>query len=69
MIKFWYKEPLYFLSIRCISFFKELDIDQDQTFTADFTKENEIESVVFDKDNEYAITGLKINAELPDKKI
>lgn len=38
-------------------FFKELDIDQDQTFTANFTKENEIESVVFDKDNKYAITG------------
>ena len=38
-------------------FFKELDIDQDQTFTANFAKENEIESVVFDKDNEYAITG------------
>ena len=25
--------------------------------------------MVFDKDNEYAITELKINAELPDKKI
>ena len=50
-------------------YFKEIDIDQDQTFTVNFSKENEIENVVFDKDNEYAITGLKINAELPDKKI
>ena len=50
-------------------YFKESDIDQDQTFTVNFSKENEIENVVFDKDNEYGITGLKINAELPDKKI
>ena len=50
-------------------YFKEIDIDQDQTFTVNFSKENEIENVVFDKDNKYAITGLKINAELPDKKI
>ena len=48
--------------------FKEIDIDQDQTFTVNFSKENEIENVVFDKDNEYAITGLKINVKLPDKK-
>ena len=50
-------------------YFKEIDIDQDQTFTVNFSKQNEIENVVFDKDNEYSITGLKINAELPDKKI
>ena len=50
-------------------YFKNIDIDQDQTFTVNFSKENEIENVVFDKDHEYAITGLKINAELPDKKI
>ena len=50
-------------------YFKEIDIDVDQTFTVNFSKENEFENVVFDKDNEYAITGLKINAELPDKNI
>ena len=50
-------------------YLKNIDIDQDQTFTVNFSKENEIENVVFDKDHEYAITGLKINAELPDKKI
>ena len=49
-------------------YFKEIDIDQDDTFTIHFTKENENENVIFDKDNEYAITGSKINAELPDKK-
>ena len=50
-------------------YFKGIDIDQDETFTINVTKENEIENVIFDKDNEYAITGLKINAELPHKKI
>ena len=50
-------------------YFKESDIDQDQTFTVNFSKENEIENVVFDKDSEYAITGLKNNAELPDEKM
>ena len=50
-------------------YFKEIDIDQDQTFTVNFSTKNEIKNVVFDKDNEYAITRLKINAELPDKNI
>ena len=50
-------------------YFKEIDIDQDQIFTVNFSKENEIENVFFDKDNQYAITGLKMNAELPDKKM
>ena len=49
-------------------YFKEIDIDQDEIFSINFTKENEIANVIFDKDNEHAITGLKINAELPDKK-
>ena len=42
-------------------FFKELDIDQDNTFTANKSKENEVENVVFSADNKYAITGLTIN--------
>ena len=50
-------------------YFKDLDIDWDKTFTLNFSKENEIENVIFDKDHEYEITGLKINAELPDKNI
>ena len=32
-------------------YFKNIDIDQDQTFTVNFSKENEIENVVFDKDH------------------
>ena len=50
-------------------YFKNINIDQDQTFTLNFSKENKIENVIFDKDHEYAITGLEINAELPDKNI
>ena len=32
-------------------------------------KKNEIENVVFNKDNEYGITGLNINSIVPDSKI
>ena len=50
-------------------YFKEIDIDNDNNFTLNFAKDNEIEYVVFNKNYEYAITSLKINAELPDNKI
>ena len=50
-------------------YFKETKIDQDNTFTVNFLEENEIENVKFNKENEYGITGLTINADLPNKKI
>ena len=50
-------------------YFKEIDIDQDKSFTVDFSKENEIEEVLFNKENEYGVTGLTINSILPDEKI
>ena len=50
-------------------YFKEINIDQDNFFTADFSKENEIEEVLFNKENEYGVTGLTINSILPDEKI
>ena len=50
-------------------YFKDINIDQDNSFTADFSKENEIEQVLFNKENEYGITGLTINSTLPDEKI
>ena len=50
-------------------YFKEIDIDNDNNFTLNFAKDNEIENVFFNKNYEYAITSLKINAELPDNKI
>ena len=50
-------------------YFKEINIDQDKSFTADFSKENEIEKVLFNKENEYGITGLTINSILADEKV
>ena len=50
-------------------YFKEINIDQDNTFTANLSKDNEIEKVVFNKENEYGVSGLNINAVLPDEKI
>ena len=50
-------------------YFKEIDIDQDNTFTADFAKENEIENVILKKDIEYGITGLKINSIFSDERL
>ena len=54
-------------------YFKEIDIDQDSSFTVDFSKKkkkkNEIEDVVFDNENEYGVTSLTINSILPDEKI
>ena len=50
-------------------YFKELDIDKDDSFTLNFSKDNEIENVIFDKEYEYAVTGLKINVDLPDEQV
>ena len=50
-------------------YFKEIDIDQNETFTADLSKKNEIENVVFNKENEYGITGLNINSIVSDSEI
>ena len=50
-------------------YFKEINIEQDGTFTAEFSKKNEIENIVFNKENEYGITGLSINSTVPNSKI
>ena len=50
-------------------FLKELDIDQDNTFTADISKENEVENVVFSADNKYAVTGLTINSIISNSEL
>ena len=49
-------------------YFKEIDIDQDKSFTADFSKENEVEEVLFNKKDQYGVSGLTINSMLPDEK-
>ena len=50
-------------------YLEEIDIDQDNTFTADFAKENKIENVILNKDIKYEITGLKINSFFSDERL
>ena len=50
-------------------YFKEIKIDQDNTFNANLSKDNKIEKVVFNKENDYGVSGLNINAVLPDEEI
>ena len=42
-------------------FHKELPVDENNTFTADITEKNKVESVKFKKSQEYAVIGLSIN--------
>ena len=50
-------------------YFKELDIDSENIFSLNFSKENEIENVFLDKDFEYAITGLNLNVKIPEDQV
>ena len=50
-------------------YFKELDIDRDNVFHLKFSKENEIEEVVLDKDYEYVITGLNLNVDFDSSQV
>ena len=47
-------------------FFNELEIDQDNTFTANVSQENEVENVVFNTDKEYVVTGMVIKRDIAD---
>ena len=46
-----------------------MDIDSDDVFYLNFSKENEIEEVVLDKDYEYAITGLNLNVDFDSSQV
>ena len=50
-------------------FFKELEIDQDNTFTANVSQENEVENVIFNTDKEYAVTGMVIKPDIADSEL
>ena len=50
-------------------FLKKLELEQDNIFTANFTRENETKNVIFSQDAECAITGLRINSILADGKL
>ena len=50
-------------------FFKLLEINQDNTFTANISQENEVENVVFNTDKEYAVTGMVIKPDITDPEL
>ena len=50
-------------------YFKELDINSENIFSLNFSKENEIENILLDKDFEYAITGLNLNVKIPEDQV
>ena len=50
-------------------FYNELEMDEDNIFAANIAKENEGEKVLFDKNKEYAVTGLKIKREILDSDL
>ena len=46
-----------------------MDINSENIFSLNFSKENEIENVLLDKDFEYAITGLNLNVKIPEDQV
>ena len=50
-------------------FFKELEIDPCNTFTANISREHEVEKVVFHTDKEYAVTRMVINPDIVDSEL
>ena len=50
-------------------FFKELEINQDNTLTAIVSQENEVENVVVNTDTEYAVTGMVIKPDIADSEL
>ena len=49
--------------------FKELEIDHNNTFTANVSQVNEVENVLFNKDKEYAVTGMVIKSDIADSEL
>ena len=47
-------------------FYNELKIDGHNIFTANISQENEVENVLFNKNKEYAITGMTIKPDIVD---
>ena len=50
-------------------FFKELEIDQDNTFTANVSQENEVGNGVFNTDTQYVVTGMVIKPDIADSEL
>ena len=50
-------------------FHKELKIDKDNIFPANISQENKVENVLFNKNKEYAITGMMIKPDIVDSEL
>ena len=50
-------------------YFKEIGIDQNESFTINFAKENEIENISFDGQIKYGVSRMNIRPVLKDEKI
>ena len=50
-------------------FFNKLEIDKDNTFTVNISKENEVENVLFNTDKEDAVTGMIIKPDIVDSEL
>ena len=50
-------------------FYNELEIDENNIFTADISKENEVENVLFNKNKEYVVSGITIKPEIVDSEL
>ena len=50
-------------------FFKEREIDQDNTFAAKVLQENEIENVIFNTNKEYAVNRMVIKSDFADSEL
>ena len=51
------------------SFNKELKIDENNVFTVIILKKNEVENIIFKKNQEYAITGMAIKPDIVDSDL
>ena len=49
-------------------FYNELEIDKD-VFTSNISLEKNVENVIFDKNKEYAVTGMTIKPEIIDSEL
>ena len=51
------------------TYFNELEIYKDNTFTINASQENEVENVLFNRDKEYAVTGMIIKPDIVDSEL
>ena len=50
-------------------FYNKLEIDGNNIFTVDISKEYEVENVLFNKNKEYAVTGMRIKPKIVDSEL